>query len=425
MTLLAWLKDQPLKILSRSTFANETDYGLYRNLVGSVVRHYRRFLFWIEILTARSVDKLDPEALVCLLLGLVQLEASSRIKPHAAVNETVKLIAALGRPRLKGFINANLRQFSRSQTELIRKLASQSIAIQTSHSDWMVERWRRQYGEMATRRMCEANNGLPPLRLVLNPKFDHQRIVRDLRQQGYIVDELENEGLAINNPNGLFATDWSKQGAFLIQDTSSQWLNRLLSPLPKKRVLDACAAPGGKLIHLEWSYGDQIEELIAIDNAIGRIGRLGENVRKMGSQAAIVVTDATNPALKGFFDLVMVDSPCSSTGTIQKHPEIKWRRQVSDFLRNQRIQLAILEGIRSLVKPGGFLLYITCSLEPEENQAVIQLFLSKHGSVFRHVPFSAEIGERQLQTPEGFFQCLPSRCNMGMFAGLLQRECAA
>jgi len=420
--LLQWLRDGQLTYRQRSDFDSEVDSGFYRNLVGNVIRHYRKYRFLVEKLSARAADQLDPEVMICLMLGLVQLEETSRVKVHAAVNETVQLIAHLSRPHLKGFVNANLRSYTRKRETLLKQLAAQPFAVQTSHSDWMVDRWNRQFGEIQTQAICKANNHLPSISIILNPAFNSASLIDDLRNSGYELIANEAGGFIVSDPAGLFDTVWSRRGAFLVQDTSSHYINHLIAPLSKRRVLDACAAPGGKLFHLEWEQGTKIEELVAIDKSENRFHRLRENGRRYQSKALMLLMDATQLGFKDHFDLILVDAPCSSTGTIQKHPEIKWHRQEVDFERNQMNQLAILNGIKDQVKSGGHVLYITCSLENEENQAVIHRFLQDNPARFRMVPFTTDTITNQFLNAEGFFRCLPSYNRMGLFAGLLQKR---
>ncbi len=391
-------------------------------MVGNVIRHKRKYAYLIENLSGRIIEKLDKEAVVCLMLGLTQLEQESRIDEYAAVNETVNLIAALGKPFLKGFINANLRTFLRKKRDLLSEFDKQALEIRTSHNSWMVERWRDQFGDLIATRVCEANNIQPHVQMVVKAKHSQRAIMADLISKDYEITDHHSEGWTINNPSGLFETKWAKQGAFLIQDRSSQLINRLIKRLPKKWVLDACAAPGGKLFHMEWAYSPDIDELIALDVSNGRLKRLLTNKNTFQSRARIVQMDATNPALKKQFDLVMVDAPCSSTGTIRKNPEIKWIRQEIDLLRNQQIQVALLQGLMMCVRQGGHLLYITCSLEKEENQQVVEKFLENNSGAFRLVPIESDLVDREFLTSEGYFQCLPNSERMGTFAALMRRE---
>jgi len=420
LDLLGWLQDGEIRYRERNQWENQQEYAFYRNLTGSVIRFWEKYRFYIEELTGRPVKKLDREAVVCLLLGLVQLDLLSGVQPYAAVHEAVSLVTYLKKPHLKGFINGNLRSFQRRRGELAEQLAAQSLAIRSSHPEWMIDRWQQQYGTEAAESICWENNRTPQMHIVINPAADPDTVIRDLGGSHQVADR-HGAGLTLNDPHGLFDTRLAKSGAFLVQDPSSQLVGELIRNLPKRRLLDACASPGGKLFHLEWQFGRQIELLVAADLSAQRLQRLLANRNRFGSSAHIIQMDASQPALSERFDLVLVDAPCSATGTIRKHPELKWQRHPDDLAANQERQLRILEGIQSTVDEGGCLLYITCSLEQEENEEVIRRFMAKSQGAFHRAPFTPQDADPAFITAEGYFRCLPQEKAMGLFAALLKR----
>jgi len=334
----------------------------------------------------------------------------------------VELATLLKKPFLKGFINANLRGFLRDKETLQQSLQQQALTIQTSHEDWMVQQWRQQFGKKKTAEICHANNQPPTISLLLNPAFDGQALKADLKQQEFSIQENAPNSITLDNPTGLFNTTWAQQGAFLVQDLAFQKIPGLLQSIKKTKVLDACAAPGGKLFHLEWSFSSEIEQLVALEPSEKRLQRLRANKDTFKSKAKLYQMDARNITLEEQFDLAVVDAPCSGTGTLRKHPEIKWSRQKSDFIKNQEIQLAILEGVSKNVTPGGHLLYVTCSIEKEENQDVVEIFLKQRHEEFQLIPFSADLLSPEERTQEGYYQCFPSQRTMGAFAALLQKK---
>ncbi len=420
--LLDWMGSYQIRYRRRDYFNNPADYTLYRHLVSTVIRHKIKYGFIIEQLTGRSLQKLDKEVIICLMIGLSQLEQKSRIDDFAAVFESVNLAPVLKKTFLKGFINANLRSYLRERKELDTSISKQSIDIITSHDKKMVDRWRKYLGNQKTESICRANNRTPIVQLVVNPSFDMDEMCHDLIGLGYEISNRHNDGITILNPMGLFDTKWANQGAFLVQDRSSQNINKLIKDLPKKRVLDACASPGGKLFHLEWGFGENIEMLVGMDITSGRINRLINNWKLFNSRSSILRADAQEVAFKSLFDLILIDVPCSGTGTIRKNPEVKWNRKPTDFIQNQKKQLAILENLCRNVVPTGHLLYVTCSLEREENQLVIENFLSRYHREFRLIPFDQGIFEKEHITLEGYYQCLPTANEMGSFAALLQKN---
>lgn len=421
-TLLPWFKGKALVISDKSSFSLTSEYTLYKYLVSSVVRFKAKLEFYIEELAKRPLSKLDAEVVICLMLGLIQLDEDSKIEQHAALFETVELLKKLHKPHLKGFVNANLRQYLRTREKLNVKLAQQALVTRSSHADFMVNRWQQQYGDQLTEEVCRSNNILPDIQIVLSPKFSIKEVVPSLEEQGYLLTDLHKNGFCVKNPAGLFETSWAQKGAFLVQDRSFQVISHLVSRLPKTSVLDACASPGGKLVHLDWVYPDEIELLVGAELSPYRMHRLKENCDRLKCRAELLCMDATKPALRKEFDLIVVDAPCSGTGTIRKHPEIKWNRTVQDFQNNGKRQLEILEAMAPLVRVGGHLLYVTCSLEIEENQKVAENFMHQHPDDFVQVPFDERLLPENAIKSSGCYQVLPSEKSMGGFAILFKKQ---
>ncbi len=421
LSLISWIKSNKIEFLSRNTFQQASEFTFYKHLVSTVIRHKTKFEFYIGRLTRKPLKKLDLEVIVCLMLGFAQLEADSKVQAYAAINETVNLLSLLKKPYLKGFINGNLRSFSRQKEQLQVELQNQPLAIQTSHNDEFIARWENHFGIKTTAEICYSNNIQPRVQLVFNPEFDSEKILKGLEDEGYIISDLNSIGLTVANPAGLFSSEWAKQGAFLVQDRSFQRLNKILVDLPKTSVLDVCSAPGGKLIHLEWVFQKEIDLLVGCELNPNRLKRLLENIRHYQSKAQIVLSDALKPPFQQSFDLVLLDAPCSATGTIRKHPEIKWNRTQDDLVNNHKTQLAMLENCSKLVKPGGHLLYITCSLEVEENHDVIRQYNKNQQNAMKIVPLKSTQIESSLLTTEGFYQALPTATQMGCFAALLEK----
>jgi len=423
--LIEWIDKKQIRFRDRKDFNGSLDYSLYRFITSDAIRHCSMFFFLIEMLTQRRISKLDREVLACLLVGLVQLMHLDKINEYAAVNETVNLVTHFNKKYLKGFVNANLRSFIRKRDALYNQLKDQELPIKTSHPEWMVSRWVKQYGKQVAVKICESNNILPQLQIVLNPSKDVNTALVELKSHSFDVTDIHSKGFTILNPAGLFDTQFAQEGSFLVQDRSSQLLNDIVKPLAKKRVLDACASPGGKMFHLEWYNGNEIDELIGLDISEFRVRKLNENKKRLNSKALIIQADARLSGLKNKFDLILVDAPCSGTGVIQKHPEIKWNRKIDDFSQNQQSQLDLLNGLKVDIKDGGHILYSTCSLEEEENQMVINRFLAENESGFSVVPIQMEMSDDTMVDENGYFRCLPNGKQMGMFAALLKKESAS
>ncbi|MBT4288250.1 MAG: hypothetical protein HOD92_13020 [Deltaproteobacteria bacterium] len=422
--LLIWFESTTIRFKDRKNFNLPANFALYRLIISNVIRYRDRYLFLIEKITKRPLKKLDLYVQVVLMIGIAQLDQEEKLDDYAVVNETVALMNYLKKPYLKGFINGSLRSYLRTRESLEKSLLNQKLSLQSSHPEWMVQRWEAFYGTEQTRLICHFNNQTPQINLVLNPKFEKEKLLEQFKKANFSYEELDSGGFLIHNPNGLFDSEMYRSGSFLVQDFSAQLINTILKPLSKKRILDACASPGGKLFNLEWTADDQIEKLVGIEISKGRFKRLIENKKRYQSQAEIICQDVL--ALdehQNQFECVLLDAPCSATGTIRKHPEIKWSRQLDDFKFNQQKQLQLLNHLKKTVCQNGYLIYSTCSMEPEENQQVIEIFLKENHEQFELIQMDPQNIPTSMITVEGYYQHLPSQQGMGAFAALLKRKC--
>jgi 16S rRNA (cytosine967-C5)-methyltransferase len=260
-----------------------------------------------------------------------------KIPRHAAVNEAVELAKGVSR-KSAGFVNAVLRKAA--DLEL-----PETIGIRTSHPDWLIERWRRRYKGTQLDGILEANNAILPLTIRPNP----------LKATG----PIEVEGDPAADPR--FA-----EGLYTVQDETSMKVAPLLDPRPGERVLDLCAAPGGKTTQLAELMGGK-GVVVAVDLP-DRIGLVAESAKRLGlPNIECVAGDGATVAFKGFFDAILVDAPCSNTGVLSRRPDVRWRLKENDIAGAVGIQHRLLENAARLLKPYGRLVYSTCSLEPEEN----------------------------------------------------------
>jgi len=422
--LLKWFESETIRFKDRKDFNLPANFALYRLITSNVIRYRDRYLFLIKKITERPLAKLDMPVQVVLMIGLAQLDQEAKLDDYAVVNETVALMNYLKKPYLKGFINGSLRSYLRTRESLEKSLEKKKLSLQSSHPEWMVKRWENFYGSEQTRLICQFNNQVPKIHIVLNPKFEKEKLLAQFKKAEFSYEALDSGGYLIYNPSGLFDSEMYRSGSFLVQDFSSQLINTILKPLSIKRVLDACASPGGKLFNLEWMADDQMEKLVGIEISTGRVKRLIENKKRYQSQAEIICQDVlTLDENQNQFDCVLLDAPCSATGTIRKHPEIKWSRQLDDFKSNQQKQLQLLNHLKKIVCQDGYLIYSTCSLEPEENQQVIELFLKENHEQFELIPMDPQNIPPSMITAEGYYQHLTSQQGMGAFAALLKRKC--
>jgi 16S rRNA (cytosine967-C5)-methyltransferase len=317
----------------RGAALSRRDRALLTTLAYGVTR-WKRELDW---LIDRCAQRVHPEIRQHLRIALFQMRHLDKIPRHAAVNEAVELAKGVSR-KSAGFVNAVLRKAA--DLEL-----PETIGIRTSHPDWLIERWRRRYKGTQLDGILEANNAILPLTIRPNP----------LKATG----PIEVEGDPAADPR--FA-----EGLYTVQDETSMKVAPLLDPRPGERVLDLCAAPGGKTTQLAELMGGK-GVVVAVDLP-DRIGLVAESAKRLGlPNIECVAGDGATVAFKGFFDAILVDAPCSNTGVLSRRPDVRWRLKENDIAGAVAIQRALLGNAARLLKPLGRLVYSTCSLEPEEN----------------------------------------------------------
>ena len=337
------------------------DRGFFREMFFGTIRH----LSQLDFLVAQLRDGgLDPDTHALLRVGLYQL-FYMRVPAHAVVNESVSLAG-----RARGLVNAILRRATREHAELERALAQAPESMRWSHPGFLIERWIAAFGRETTRALCEWNNEPSDVFVRAN----------GLRTT---IDELMQSApgntRATFHPRALKVTElppaWLTQGLVYVQDPSTLLACDLLDPQPGELVLDACAAPGGKTSYLAELMRNE-GRIVATDLWESRLARLRENMQRLGVRnVQPLVHDAMLPSAAlapASFDRVLLDAPCSNTGVIRRRVDVRWRLTDEDFIRMPEQQLALLRRTAPLLRPGGVLVYSTCSLEAEENDRVVE-----------------------------------------------------
>jgi len=384
------------------------DKGLVQALCYGVLRHLPE----LENHVRHLMDKpLKGKQRVChflLLVGIYQLKYT-RIPDHAALNETVSATSSLKSRHLKGLVNAILRSYLRDSTVSTNSLSNSVIY---NHPSWFIKRLTAAYPD-CWQQILTANQQQPPMWLRINTQ---QTSTESYQAQ---LAPLEIEVADIESKSGAIkltqAVDVSKlpnfaAGMSSIQDAAAQQSARLIDCQTGERILDCCAAPGGKTCHMLERTPD-IKQMIAIDVEEMRLARVQENLDRIGLKAQLLSADATEPDVwwdGQQFDRILLDAPCSATGVIRRHPDIKWLRKSEDIDTLVALQAQILKKMWSLLKPGGTLLYATCSILPEENSKQIQQFLTQqHDASLVDLPeYNGEIGWQILpgdQDMDGFY----------------------
>ena len=352
------------------------DKAFVQALCYGVCRSYHRLYFILNLLIDNPLKSQDVKSLI--LIGLYQLKYM-RVKPHAAVSETVQ--AARKIVWAKALINAVLRGYLRKQDELEQQ-ADQVKTAALSHPDWLIKQIEHDWPEQAGT-ILQENNQPPPMVLRVNlTKTTRENYLQLLVEQTISakVADFCASGIILDKPVPIEALPQFSDGWASVQDIAAQLAAEVLEVQPGQRVLDVCAAPGGKTAHILEQQPD-IGEMVAVDIDENRMLRVGENLRRLGLNTKLIVADAAKPDdwWDGKpFDRILLDAPCSATGVIRRHPDIKLLRRESDIAALTTLQKTILNAIWPLLVSGGTLLYATCSVLKQENEDQIVDFLSAH-----------------------------------------------
>ena len=353
----------------------ERDRGLLREISAGTLRLFPRLDAILDQLLAKPMRKKDADVRALALAGLYQL-TEMRIPPHAAVSATVDAAAVLRKRQTGGLLNALLRRFQRESDALIAELPEDAATAQPAWLwEEMGEHWPEQRGAIAT-----ASNEHPPMTLRVNrQQGSREEYGTFLDGAGYSwrAGSLSADAITLGTPVDVFDLPGFGDGLCSVQDEAAQLAAALLAPKTDERVLDACAAPGGKTGHL-WELCPEAS-ITAMDISEERLGRVGENLERIGAKATLVVGDGSEPpeSLGGAFDAMLVDVPCSATGVIRRHPDVKVLRRSSDIPGFADQQRAILRGLWPRLRAGGRLLYVTCSILPQENSDVVRGFIEE------------------------------------------------
>jgi 16S rRNA (cytosine967-C5)-methyltransferase len=406
------------------------DRGLFAELVFGVLRRQGTLDHVLTGLVTQPLAKLEPQVLIFLRLGLYQLMYLDRIPESAAVNESVNLTKNL-LPRASGLVNAVLRNYLRHKDSITypdpKTAPAASIAARHSHPAWLVKLWFSQLGEEETELLAEASSCQPPLTLRTNTLLTTRDDLLQLFATngiGATACRFSPHGVRIEGRHHIVGLPGFREGMFAIQDEASQIASLLLDPQPGERVLDTCAAPGGKATYLAQLMGNQ-GELLAMDVASSKLPQIQEAARRLGitiisTRAADLLRSGQFPA--DAFDRILLDAPCSGLGVIRRNPEAKWRLKPDDITRLAATQTTMLGNAMRMLKPGGVLLYSTCSTSQEENEAVVQDFVSRHGNCVLENMNNIFPDYRGLFTPDGMFRAWPHRHGMDGFCAARIRK---
>ena len=393
---------------------SERDRGLLQQLCYGTLRQEPRLQAILEQMLDKPLRDKDRDVQGLLLCGLYQLDGM-RVPDHAAVATTVGATRVLKKPWAKGMTNAVLRRFLRERDQLTQALDS---AANACHPAWLYHELLRQWPEAAAA-VIAANNQQPPMTLRVNKRrLSQQDYLAILAEQGIeaLPGGISAQAIQLSQPRDVLELPGFTAGDVSVQDEAAQMAALLLQAAPGERVLDACAAPGGKACHI-LELQPLLAELVAMDINEQRLHKVSENLQRLGLDASLLAADAARPPAQlqaESFDRILVDAPCSASGVIRRHPDVKLLRRASDIPHLSQQQLDILKGLWPLLKTGGTLMYATCSVLDEENSQVVKRFLSGREDA-RLCSIPANWGEptdfgRQLlpsaEGPDGLFYSL-------------------
>lgn len=353
------------------------DRAFVQNLCYGVCRYYTRLDVILSQLLERPMRAKDSDVHALLLVGLYQL-MDTRVPAHAAVAETVQATQGLKKPWARGLVNAVLRGYQRQHAQLDAELSDDQEA-RYAHPAWWIsaikKAWPTQWEAI-----LDANNERPPLALRVNPQVATRAAYLEKITAPFSVIAETQQGFILEQPVAVEELPGFAQGAVSVQDGAAQLAAQLLKLAPQQRVLDACAAPGGKLTHI-LEIEPKLAYCLAVESDKSRLESIKENLARLNLAADCLCADASTPATWWDgkpFDRILLDAPCSASGVIRRHPDIKLLRLPTDIKSLMQTQLAILEALWPTLAKGGVLLYATCSVFPAENTDVIKTFLAAH-----------------------------------------------
>ena len=404
----------------RTLALDARDRRWLQELVYGMLRHRSVIDAYLDERVRGGLVRLDPDLMDLLRIGVYQLLYMGSVPAYAAIAQTVELVKrrhGIGASRLA---NAVLRRVDRERDTLTIPKSGDpvdALALRYSHPRWLVARWVARWGADDTERLLAINNSEAPT--VLRPYgIVREQLEATLESAGAHVEEVPLVPDSIQLGSGVSLTELGayRKGLFFVQDPGATLVTRYAAIPAGVTVADLCAAPGGKTLELS----RDARMVVASDRSVGRIRWVAENVRRLEARNVFaMVADARHPAVRPM-DAVLLDVPCTGTGTFRRHPDARWRLRISDIAVMAALQRSILRAAAEVVKPGGLLVYSTCSLEPEENDAQIESFLAERNDWRLEPPAEGAVSQAVLDA--GRLRVLPQRHGVdGAFAARLRR----
>lgn len=374
--------EESLEILKKSNI-DDRDYNFIKEITTGVIRNRSYLDYVVKINSKVKINKIHKIILTILEMAIYQMYFLDKVPDYSIVDESVNLAKIYGNRGSISFTNGILRSISKKEAPQVKIEDSiENLSTFYSHQKFYTEYFYKNYGENFTKKLLKANNEKPPFTIRVNTlKTNKKDLMKNLKDLGFEIRETTYENaLNILNPKGIIDTEFLKKGQFYVQDLGSILVSTFLNPKEESKVLDLCAAPGGKTTHLS-EIMNNTGEIIACDKSKGKIKLIEENAERLGAKNIKTMVNDARVLKEMFinkFDYVLVDAPCSGTGLYRKKPDIKWNKSIEDIRELSKIQIEILEKAKNYVKDKGKILYSTCSLSKIENEDVINEFLKSN-----------------------------------------------
>ncbi len=406
--------------------------ALVGQLVYGVLRWRNRLDAHLQRASRRPLGRIHPLLLQILRVGAYQVLFLDRVPAHAAVDRAVEETRRRGLGHAAGFVNAVLRRVARDGPDLpLPEALPDRLALLFGCPGWLVERWIREHGPAGAEALCRASSRVPELWLRVDTRrLDREEAVRVLRDAGLGAEPGRHgpEAVRVEARGDPRRLPLVRDGLAVVQDQASQLIAHYLAPERGWSILDACAGPGLKATHLGMLAGPDAR-VVALDVHPAR----AREVARLAARCAVpnvrvLAGDARRPPLEAPFDAVLVDAPCSGLGTLSRTPEAKWRRAPGEIAALPGLQEALLEGVAHLVRPGGVLVYATCTTLAAENEEVVGRFLGRHPEFRAEPPPEGPVAWGPLLDPQGFLRTYPEALGQGaaaldgFFAARLRRR---
>ena len=419
--------DKLLDAEFKSKDVADIDKSLLAEIVHGVLRWQGRLDWVLNGFTHGNYSKSEVNVRNALRVALYQILFLNHVPQYAAVYEAVEFIKRIRGEKFAGFVNAVLRNILRTldgihypnpDEDLV-----QYLAVYYSHPAWIVKRWLSRFGREELEKFLIANNEIPGLTLRINKlKINASEFLSLLDKQNipYQGSSFIDYFIKVKSLSGISQMNIFQSGYFTIQDESAALPVLLLDPRPGERVIDMCAAPGGKTTFIAELMQNQ-GEILSVDKYESKLNMIKMSCERLGIQnVKLLISDATQLD-SSLADKVLVDAPCSGLGTLRKKPDIKWKREMEDILRLAKQQMNLLENGARLVKPGGVLVYSTCTTEPEENCLLVKSFLAQHPEF--SIDDASKFVNKSVVTEDGFIETFPHRHHIdGSFSARLKKN---